>query len=138
MGADFPSGMSLRGWIPLMRAASAAGLAAFAAVIVNAPQGSDLEAFFNLWVYIGLMVFACVVVGSRAQLVARERAAWAAFTIALISWTFGEVWYAIFQPESYPSVADLGFLAFYPFVYIGIVALLRVRVRTFGGTLWLD
>jgi len=130
--------MSLRGWIGLTRAASAAGLAAFAIAIVSAPQGSDLDAFFNLWVYIGLMVFACVVVGSRARLVARERAAWVAFTVALIAWTFGELWFAIFQPDSYPSMADLGFLGFYPFVYIGIVLLLRSRVRTFGGTLWLD
>ena len=42
--------MSLRAWVPLTRAASAAGIAAFAIVIVNASHGSDLEAFFNLWV----------------------------------------------------------------------------------------
>ncbi len=130
--------MSLRGWIPLTRALSAAGLAAFAIAIAKAPQGGDLEAFFSVEVYIGLMVFACVVVGSRAWLVPRERAAWVAFTAALTLWTFGELWYAIFHPESYPSMADLGFLGFYPCVYIGIVLLLRSRVRTFGGTLWLD
>jgi GGDEF domain-containing protein len=53
-------------------------------------------------------------------------------------WTFGEIWYAVFQPETYPSVADLGFIAFYPLLYVGIVLLLRSRARTIGRALWLD
>ena len=97
-----------------------------------------MESFFNTWFYIGLMVLACVVVASRALLVPRERPAWTAFTAALVSWTFAEIWWVTVHPESYPSLADVGYLGFYPLVYLGIVALVRTRARSIGGTLWLD
>ena len=70
-------------WVHLTRVAAAAGLAAFAAVTLFAPQDGDLSAFFNTWVYDGLMVLACVITGSHAYLVARERAAWTVITLAL-------------------------------------------------------
>jgi two-component system cell cycle response regulator len=125
-------------WVHLTRLAAAAGLAAFAAVTLFAPQDGELSAFFNIWVYDGLMVLACVITGSHAYLVARERAAWTVITLAMLCWTFGEFWYAIFKPQTYPSMADLGYIAFYPLLYVGIVLLLRSRARSIGGTLWLD
>jgi diguanylate cyclase (GGDEF)-like protein len=130
--------MALRGWIRLTRAASVVGLAAFALVTVAAQPGSGLASFFNVWFYNGLMVLACVVIGSRALLVADERPAWVAFTAATASWTFGEIWYAAAKPESYPSLADLGFIGFYPLCYLGMVALIRSRAGRIRGTLWLD
>jgi two-component system, cell cycle response regulator len=130
--------MRLRTWIRATRAGSIAGLSVFALVTLLAPQNGELEAFFNVWVYDGLMVFACVVAGSHAYLVRHERAAWTVITLALASWTLGELWYAIFQPETYPSMADVGFIGFYPLLYIGMVLLLRTRVRSIAGTLWLD
>jgi diguanylate cyclase (GGDEF)-like protein len=114
------------------------GLAAFAVITVGSWSGSGVESFFNVWVYNALMVLACVVVASRALLVAHERHAWVAFTAATASWTFGEIWYAAAKPESYPSLADLGFIGFYPLVYIGMVALVRSRAGRIRGTLWLD
>ncbi len=130
--------MPLRTWIWLTRAIALAGFLAFALVTLLAAPDGGLSAFFNVWVYNGLMVFACVIAGSHAFLVERERAAWIVITAALVSWTFGELWYAIFQPENYPSMADAGFIGFYPLLYIGIVLLLRSRVRSLAGTLWLD
>ena len=118
--------------------ASAAGVAAFAAVTLFAPQMGPFESFCNVWVYDGLMVFACVVVGSHAYLVRRERAAWAVITLALASWTLGEIWYAARQPETYPSLADAGFIGFYVFLYVGVVLLLRTQARAIGTTLWID
>lgn len=130
--------MSQRGWIYLTRAAAAVGLTGFAVFTVAAPDDSRLSSFFNVWVYTGLMVFACVIAGSRAASVQRERAAWIAITLALVSWTVGETWYAALKPETYPSVADVGYIGFYPLVYVGIVLILRSRARAIGGTLWLD
>ena len=130
--------MTLRGWIHATRAASAAGLAAFALVTLAAPAGGGLESFFNVWVYLGLIAFACVITGSRAVLVARERPAWVAFTAAGASWLFGEIWYAAAKPEEYPSLGDVGFIGFYPLVYLGMVFLLRSRGRALGGALLLD
>ena len=65
--------------------AAAAGLAAFAAVTLFAPQDGDSSVFFNTWVYDGLMVLATVITGSHAYLVARVRAAWTVITLALDS-----------------------------------------------------
>ena len=126
------------GWVPLMRVAAGAGLAAFAAVTLFAPQDGSLSAFFNVWVYDGLMVLACVIVGSHAYLVQRERAAWTVITVALGCWTFGEIWYSVFKPDTYPSMTDAGFIAFYVLLYVGVVLLLRSRVRSIADTLWLD
>jgi len=125
-------------WVHTTRVASAIGLAVFAAVTVLAAPGGELESFFNVYVYIGLMVVACVVVGSHAYLVKEERVAWTVITASLASWTFGEIWYAARQPETYPSTADVGFIAFYVLLYAGVVLLLSSRVRSIGGMLWLD
>ncbi|HUG64098.1 MAG TPA: HD domain-containing phosphohydrolase [Gaiellaceae bacterium] len=130
--------MPLRRWIHVTRAASIAGLAAFAAYTLLAPPDNGLFTVFNTWVYGGLMVLACVIAGSHAYLVKRERAAWTVITLALASWTLGEIWWAAFKPETYPSLADVGYIAFYPLLYIGIVLLLRSRVRSLADTLWLD
>ena len=121
-----------------MRAAAAVGLAVFAAYTLFAPQDDQLFSFFNTWVYDGLMVLACVIVGSHAYLVQRERAAWTVITLALASWTFGEIYWAIFKPDEYPSPADVGYIGFYVLLYAGIVMLLQARARSIGGTLWLD
>jgi diguanylate cyclase (GGDEF)-like protein len=130
--------MTVGRWIHLTRVASIVGLITFALVTVFAQPDGTVQAFFNLWVYDGLMVLACVIAGSHAYLVKKERAAWTVITLAIVSWTFGELWYAIFKPETYPSMADVGYIAFYPLLYIGIVLLLRSRVRSIAGTLWLD
>jgi two-component system, cell cycle response regulator len=130
--------MSHRRWIDVTRAASAGGLAVYAVGTLASGPGGPLEDFLNHWLYVGLMLLACVVVGSRAYLEPRERPAWAAFTAACASWTFGEIYFVLAQPETAPSLGDVGYLAFYPLVYVGMVALLRSHVRAIGGTLWLD
>ena len=125
-------------WVHLTRVAAAAGLAVFAAYTLLAPPDDGLFTFFNTWVYDGLMVLACVIAGLHAYLETRERAAWTVITAALASWTFGELYWAAFKPESYPSPADLGYIGFYVLLYVGIVLLLRSRARSIGGMLWLD
>jgi diguanylate cyclase (GGDEF)-like protein len=125
-------------WVRFTRVASVAGLGVFASVIAFAQPGSGLETFFDTWIYIALMVFACVVVGSHAYLLKEERVAWTVVTASLASWTFGELWYAVLQPESYPSTADVAFIAFYVLLYAGVVLLLRTRVRSISRMLWLD
>ena len=45
----------------------------------------------------------------------------------------GELWYAIFKPQTYPSMADAGYIAFYGLLYVGVVLLLRSRVRSSAG-----
>jgi diguanylate cyclase (GGDEF)-like protein len=125
-------------WVIGTHAVAAAGLAVFAAYTLLAPQDDAYFTFFNTWVYIGLLVLACGIAASHAYLVARERVAWGVIALAMACWVFGEVWYAAFEPETYPSVADAGFVAFYVLLYVGIVLLLRSRTKAIAGTLWLD
>src|SRR5262249_58676617 len=115
------------------RVAAAAGLAVFAAITLFAPPQGWLAHVANTWMYDGLMVFACVVAGSHAYLVARERWAWIVITAAMSCWTLGEIWAAVFNPTGYPSVADVGYILFYPLLYVGIVLLLRTRARSICG-----
>jgi two-component system, cell cycle response regulator len=130
--------MPHRRWVYASRAATAAGLAVFTAYTLLAPPDDGFFTLFNTWLYDGLMVLACVIAGSHAYLVAKERVAWTVITLALVSWTFGEIYWAIFKPESYPSPADVGYVGFYLLLYAGIVLLLRSRARSIGGMLWLD
>ncbi|MGH3136801.1 MAG: hypothetical protein ACRDPV_09960, partial [Gaiellaceae bacterium] len=88
--------MSHRGWISFTRAGSAVGLAALALFVLAGPDASSLFGFFDTWVYNGLIVVACVTAGSYVYLVKQERAAWTAITLALVSWTFSELWHTIF------------------------------------------
>ncbi len=136
--ADSRTEMPHSAWVHLTRVASAGGLAVFAAYTLLSSSDGALFSFFNTGVYNALMILACVTAGSHAYLVEKERAAWTVITIAMSSWAFGEIWYAIFTPESYPSIADAGFIGFYLFLYVGMVLLLRSRARTIGGMLWFD
>jgi diguanylate cyclase (GGDEF)-like protein len=125
-------------WVRATRGAAAAGIAAFAALTVLVPEDGRLASFSNNWLYNSLMLLACVIVGSRAYLVERERTAWTIVTAALACWAFGEIWLVVVRPDGYPSVADAAFLAFYPLLYVGLVLLLRERARLITGALWLD
>ena len=76
--------------------------------------------------------------GARAGLVADDRLAWSILALAVACTGFAEVYYLAATPDSYPSVADAAWLAFYPLAYVGIVLLFRRRARPLAGTLWLD
>ena len=97
-----------------------------------------VEAFFNSWVYDILMVAACAIAAARAATVEKDRRAWIAFTAAVVSWTFGELWWTFEHPTSYPSPADLGYICFYPLTYVGIALLLHARAKGISRALWLD
>jgi diguanylate cyclase (GGDEF)-like protein len=127
-----------RAWPRLAAAVALAGLAMLAAVLVATEPGSPANEFFMRWVYQGLIVLAVVIAGARAITAERDRAAWWLLTVSLACWAFGDIYYAVALPEAYPSIADYGWLAFYPLVYAGIVLLLSRRARSIGGTLWLD
>jgi two-component system, cell cycle response regulator len=95
---------------------------------------------YETWIYEGIEFVAAVGVLTRAILVRAERWAWFFIGMGLLATTIGDVlydfWYAGNPP--FPSAADIGYLAFYPFVYVGIVLLLRQRIATFSTSLWLD
>lgn len=95
---------------------------------------------YETWLYEGLELLAAFGCLARAGFVRAERSAWLCIGAALLATTAGDVlydfWYSGKPP--FPSAADVGYLAFYPLLYIGIALLLRRRVSTFSASLWLD
>jgi two-component system cell cycle response regulator len=97
---------------------------------------------FNDWVYDGLLIFAFVACAVRAAGVTEERAAWAALALGVGSWTAGDVYYSVaFASGSdvpFPSWADVGYLGFYPCVFVALFLLMRSRVTRLSRSVWVD
>jgi diguanylate cyclase (GGDEF)-like protein len=89
-------------------------------------------------VYQGLVVLSVVIAGSRAIAVRRDRLAWSVVALSLACTAFAEIYYAVVEPAAYPSIADIGWIAFYPVMYVGMVLLIRRRAKAITNTLWLD
>lgn len=123
----------------LWQAILVAGLAALAMSYVARYAPGDRR-LYETWIYEGIELVAAVGVLARAILVRAERSAWFLIGAGLLATTIGDIlfdfWYDGSPP--FPSAADLGYLAFYPLLYVGIALLLRRRVSTFSATLWLD
>jgi diguanylate cyclase (GGDEF)-like protein len=101
-----------------------------------------VDAFFDSWVYNGLLVAAALACLARGVTVRAERLPWLLLGIALALWTLGDLYYFFaFSGTAevpIPSVADPFYLAFYPTSYVALALLLRRRMREFRGNLWLD
>jgi diguanylate cyclase (GGDEF)-like protein len=91
--------------------------------------------------------FAVVILGSLLGIAGvmrrhRERAAWAAVTAGLIFWTSGDAlwqfWISKLENQPYPSVSDYLYLGSYVAIFIGVLLLLRARVRPVRGSQWVD
>jgi two-component system, cell cycle response regulator len=129
----------------LVRVGGAALSLAFLAFALHAAVGfggTSSDTFFESWVYDGLMLGAAASCFARALLVERERSAWAVIGLGLAVWTSGEIYYSLAfsagQVVPIPSLADAGYLAFYPIAYVGLIMLLRARVGAFSAAQWLD
>ena len=113
------------------------GLLAFVTHALVEDAGSVAE-FFDRRVYYFVLAFAVVLCGSRAILVREQRGGWTAITLAVTAWGAADLYYLLAVPESYPSLADALYLAFYPLAYVGLALLFRSRVKGAGAGIWLD
>ncbi len=99
-------------------------------------------ALFDDWLYSAIGVSGALLVLVRAALVRQERLAWALIGLAVLSWASADiVWWQVFSATDeipYPSIADGLYLLFFPLVYVGLIVLLRARVRRFHPSMWLD
>jgi diguanylate cyclase (GGDEF)-like protein len=126
----------------LLLALACAGVAAHGLRASLGLGGEPLADIFADWVYNGAIALAALACLLRAVLVAGGRAAWAVWAAALASWVAAELaWttmYAGLDAPPYPSLADAFYLAFYPLAFVGLVLLLRERVRGLGPEVWID
>jgi two-component system cell cycle response regulator len=124
---------------PLMLGAALFGV--LACQILTGVGGHWLASVDERWTYNAVPVLAalaCVVQGSRR----RDRVAWWLVALAILSWGLGDIYYTlVLESRSvipFPSLADLGYLMFYPPAYIALGVLVRSQVRGFVRSLWLD
>ena len=112
--------------------------ALYAVVVLLTSPGDPLNGFVTDWLYQGLIAGAAVLAATRAVLVERDRLAWSVIAAALACTSFAELSFIAVEPEGYPSVSDVFWIAFYPLAYVGMVLLLRRRARAIARPLWLD
>lgn len=78
----------------------------------------------------------------RSRAVESERTAWVLIGAGILAWGAGEIYWTaaiLDNPEApYPSLADAGYLSFYPLTYAGLVMLVRARVHEIDWRLWTD
>ncbi|MDX6698377.1 MAG: hypothetical protein QOE65_1774 [Solirubrobacteraceae bacterium] len=117
-------------------------LAALAAHSVGILGGGGWDTFFSQWVYDGVMFGAAALCLARAAIVPADRGAWLAIGLGVLSYFAGEVYWSLrltgLADPPYPSLADALYLGFYPLSYVGLVLLVRGRMRHFPASLWLD
>jgi diguanylate cyclase (GGDEF)-like protein len=88
-------------------------------------------------------VIAAILCFTRAATEPRERLAWICFGLALTSWILSIIAFRFFITMEdgeipIPSLADVFYLAFFPFAYAGLWLLLRDRVHDFRPSMWFD
>ena len=117
-----------------------AGLAAYAAYVFLG-VGSDAD-LFDGWIYTGVVLSASVGILARGVLVRRERPAWILIGLGALTWSTGELYWwrvmAALEDPPFPSIADAMYLGLFPFLYAGLVLLVKARVKHFHASQWLD
>jgi len=125
--------------VPLV-VTSLLGLAAYA-VHTLVPDEGVVDVFFETRLYYGLMFTAVLLCGLRAFLVPEDRAAWVLICVGVGSYAAADLYWELalspVEAPPFPSLADAGYLAYFPPVYAGLILLLRKRIRVTRAA-WLD
>ncbi|MFN8126425.1 MAG: EAL domain-containing protein [Candidatus Nanopelagicales bacterium] len=71
----------------------------------------------------------------------QDRGAWLLLSAGMVIWTWSDAWYtAVVIPshQEFPTVADWGYLVFFPFAYVAVGLLVVGRVGSKAIGVWLD
>jgi hypothetical protein len=97
---------------------------------------------YEVWLHDVILGSATLLVLARAFYEPSTRRAWLAFGAAMLLWTIGTVAWSIVYGNGpnapYPTFADVLWLLWYPFMALGILYLIRFRVRQFELHRWMD
>ncbi|ORW58530.1 diguanylate phosphodiesterase [Mycobacterium parmense] len=117
--------------------ALAFGVTAYTALSILDPDAG--HSVLSSALYPALNLSAAALIGLRAYRVVEDRSAWALIAAGMALSAMGDVVYALRVPAGQsPSVADPEYLAYYPFVYAGLVLLMRARLKRVPVPLRLD
>jgi hypothetical protein len=104
--------------------------------------GARLDSLFDRGVHDLLFIAAAGAVLARAVMDERGREAWMFIGLGLLANAVGEIVFTTFyfhqDPEPFPTVADIFWLAYFPFVIAGLAFLVRDRVHGFELHRWID
>jgi diguanylate cyclase (GGDEF)-like protein len=99
-------------------------------------------AFVNGPLYDAVVLSAGLACVLRARRGGPERAAWIAIAATVLTQALTEfcwtVFYASDPSPPYPSLCDIGWLAFYPLAATGVLLMVRARARALEWRLWTD
>jgi diguanylate cyclase (GGDEF)-like protein len=104
--------------------------------------GASLDSAVNGPLYDAVVISAGLACLVRARGAGRERGAWLAIGAAVLSWGASEIYWTEFLVNDpsppYPSLADVGYLAFYPLAAFGVYRLVKSRASELDWRLWMD
>ncbi len=116
----------------------AIGVIVFTATSAFGPP-ANRDAFFTETLYSALNLLAAALIALRAYRLATDRWAWLLIAVGMTFSAVGDVVYEGWVPDGQsPSAADPEYLAFYPFVYLGLLLLLRARLASVPIPIRLD
>ena len=117
------------------------GFAVLAAQVRFGLGGAWLANVNNKYTYDAILVLAalnCFLCGRGRS----DRAVWVWVGVAISAWAAGDVYYTWWLDGRanipFPSLADAGYLLFFPPVYVALVVLFHKEVRGIVRSLWLD
>lgn len=111
---------------------------AFTATALAGINAND-DTPFTQWFYAGLVLVAAGLIVVRTYRISADRWTWALIAAAMTCSGIGDVVYTLRVPAGQsPSVADAEYLAFYPFIYAGLLVLLYSRLAAVPIPIRLD
>lgn len=116
----------------------AIGVIVFTATSAFGPH-AHRDALYTETLYSALNLLAAALIALRAYRVATDRWAWVLIAAGMACSAIGDVVYEGWVPDGQsPSTADPEYLAFYPFVYLGLLLLMRARLASVPMPIRLD
>ena len=104
--------------------------------------GPELDLALNGVLYDSVVLGAALACLLRAFAFRQERVAWMTIGVAVAFWGLAEVYWTAYIEDNpnapYPSLADAGYLLFYPLAYAGLALLVRARAHQMNWRLWTD
>ncbi len=133
---------SLRRAVVRVFAACAAWALLIELQVVALPGLSSLGPVFGDYAHNVIEVLAGLLCLGAAVRSRRERLAWGLIGLGVLAWALGNLYYTMvlydLEDPPIPSLADAGFLLFPVLTLIGVLLLMRSRVRNVPKTLWAD
>ncbi|MBM2822162.1 MAG: diguanylate cyclase/phosphodiesterase [Thermoleophilia bacterium] len=104
--------------------------------------GQGHDELMTAWLYNVALVAAAAIPLLQAVRRPAERAVFVLFGLAILAWALGNIYWQLalsdLESAPFPSLADAGWLAFYPLAYVALVLVIKGRVTSFLPSVWLD